>query len=259
MTNPYANCADELRARGMLPASYQAVYVAGSLVRGWGNALSDLDVYVVTDTVWDRPVVESASVPLDPPTLPIDVIRVDGVRWDVEYWSDRQVDQMLAKLGKDNVDAGGAGPNELSRYEMDFLERLGHARAVEGEGWLDARRAQLADSAFRQVMVSGALHYCDIYAEDAIGQLEAGDLDSAVLSARLAFGCAVDALLAGHGELGQSPKWRARRFRAADPAELSFEEYWATETMRDLDPAAPGGWVESTIGTCRRISAEVSL
>lgn len=253
---PYAAAEAELRARGLLPEAYRALYVAGSVVRGWGNATSDLDIYLVTDEPWAEAGQEIAPVALTPGTVAVNVTYVDGQRWDVEYWLDAQVDQMLAKVSAAEFEAHGGERNQLTRRELDFLERLGHAVPAGGADWLATRREQLRASAFRQIVVSDFLHYCDVYAEDALGQLAAGDLDSSVLSARMAFGCAVDGMLAGLGEFNQSPKWRARRFRAAAP-DMPFDEYWAIETMRDFDPAAPGRWVEHVIATCRRIALEV--
>jgi hypothetical protein len=43
------------------------------------------------------------------------------------------------------------------------------------------------------------------------------------------------------------------------PPELSFEDYWALETLRDLDPEAPGTWVETVLTVCQDIANEVKL
>jgi hypothetical protein len=106
-------------------------------------------------------------------------------------------------------------------------------------------------------MVARSLDYLDLSTEDATGQLDNDDVESAVIAAKLAFGSAVDALLASHGEFGHNEKWRARRMRAVTPKELSFEDYWSVETMRDFDPATPRSWVEQVLARCNRIATEV--
>ena len=42
---------DVVRPVGV-PESYEAVYAGGSLVRGWGNERSDLDIYVIVTQPW---------------------------------------------------------------------------------------------------------------------------------------------------------------------------------------------------------------
>ena len=50
-----------------------------------------------------------------------------------------------------------------------------------------------------------------LYEREGHGQLEAGDVHSAVLSSKFALGWAVEAVLASHGEFHEQEKWRARR------------------------------------------------
>src|SRR5205085_7176355 len=40
---------ESLASSGALPAEYEAIFVSGSVIEGWGHANSDLDVYVITD------------------------------------------------------------------------------------------------------------------------------------------------------------------------------------------------------------------
>ncbi|MFD0884807.1 hypothetical protein ACFQ08_09630 [Streptosporangium algeriense] len=249
----------ELAARGLLPEDHRAVYLAGSLVRGWGNSGSDLDVYVVSAAPRTAPSTALAPVALTPDHVPVEVVHVDGVRWDIEYWTDSQVDQMFAKVSWEEFDTNHSVADLLTSHEMDFLERLGSAVSVTGEEWLAGRRTQLESSAIRSILVSRALNLSDLFVEDAVGQLKAGDVESAVLSAKLAFGYAVNALHVSCGEFGHSAKWRARRFRQVEQTIMPFEEYWAIETMRGYDPANPAAWVEDVVLACRRISMEVVI
>jgi hypothetical protein len=258
MTDDYRSCLDELRRRDLLPADHHAVFVAGSLVRGWGNVSSDFDIYVVcAEAPTGTPAV--ANVGLRPDVVPVEVAYVNRQRWDIEYWTDGQVDQLLDKVSWHEFDTNQTAGDRLNRHEMDFLERLGYAVPVAGEDWLQRRRKQLDDSALRSVLVARALNFADLFVEDAVGQLKSDDVESAVLSARLAFGNAVDALLASGGQFGQSGKWRARRFRQVEQDVMSWDEYWTVETMRDYDPADPARWVESVVLMCRKISLEVSI
>jgi len=259
MEDRYRTCLGELDRHGLLPASYEAIYAGGSLVRGWGNDRSDLDIYVVVTEPWRSDEAQVETVALDPDTIAVEVVYVDKRRWDVEYWLESQVDQLFAKVAPDQLDGSLPAGKHMAYAEVAFLQRLAHAAPIDKDAWLDERKRRLDASPLGSVMALRALHMMDIYTEDAVGQLEAGDVYSAVLSSRLAFQYAIEALLASHGEFGESPKWFARRYLAADPPELGFDEYWALETMRSYEPDAPERWVEEVLGVCRRISSDVSI
>ncbi|MFI5911845.1 hypothetical protein [Dactylosporangium sp. NPDC051541] len=253
----YSRHLRRLQERRLLPEPVEAVYVAGSRVRGWGNVNSDLDFYVITADRWDGGGARLAPVALQPDTVVIDRVRVDREQWDVHYWMDSQVEQVLAKVSWTEYDTNMSAGAMLTPVEADFLERLDYAVAVAGEAWLVRRRQEMQRSALRSILVSRSIHRSHLFIEDAVGQLRSHDEQSAVLSARLAFGCAVQALLAEHGKLVQSPKWTARQFRETAQDVVSFDEYWALETMRSYDPADPGRWVEDVLAVCRRIAQAV--
>ncbi|GAA3690731.1 hypothetical protein GCM10022267_91370 [Lentzea roselyniae] len=187
-------CIAELRSRQLLPADVRCVFVSGSLVKGWGNAASDLDVYVISDAPWTGRHIETVSVRLESSTVPVDAFYVDGFRWDVEYWELRQIDQLLHSVSWSEYDGGSLTMHPLSRHEIDVLEQLTYAQALLGEEWLAERKSELAQSALRTHLIGQRLNLADVYVEDATGQLQAEDYECAALSARLAFGHAVDAL-----------------------------------------------------------------
>jgi hypothetical protein len=256
----YGSCLEQLGRRGLLPADHAAVFVAGSVVRGWGNAGSDLDIDVVLTKALSWDTSASVRVALDPDTVQVEFAQVGGRRWDIAYWLDEQVDQLFEKVSWDRFDLYRATGDLLATEEMEFLDRLTYAVPMTGERWLARRRRQIEQSAARDVIASRALKLADLFVEDAIGQLRADDLESAVLSARLAFGYTVDALLASHGQLGLSGKWRARRFRqVTDQDVLTFEAYWAVETMQTFDREAPGAWVEQVVELCRTTARGVAI
>lgn len=252
-------CLTELNDRGLLPTDVECAFASGSVVRGWGNQTSDLDIYVVSPEPWTGARVDTAPVSLDPPTVSVNAFYVDEQRWDVEYWQTRQVRDLFAKVSWAEYDEGGIGAYALGRHEVDFLERIAYAVPLHGPDWLDARKKDLRECAFRTALVGQRLNFADIFIEDAVGQMQAHDYDSAVLSARMALGNAIDALTASYGELGQSTKWRARRLRAVEQDIVPFEDYWRVETMQGFDPADPAKWVREAIEMCQRIAVEVQI
>jgi hypothetical protein len=258
MTVDVGTIVDGLRARQLLPSRVRAVFVGGSLARGWGHANSDLDLFVVVDRPWRSTTCAYNPVSLRPATVATEVVQVEHRRWEIRYWHDSQVEQVLAKVSPHDFPHGSAW-RTLTDIESTFLERLSRAVEVEGHDWLGRRQDELRRSAFQSIVVTDALLAADSHIEDAVGLLQSGDLDSAVLSARMAFGRAIDALLASNGELGQERKWRARRMRIVTSPIVSFEQYWDVETMRHFDPAAPRRWVEDVARLCGRISQEICI
>jgi hypothetical protein len=248
----------ELAGNGLLPPDRRAVCVVGSVARGWDNPTSDLDLCVVTGAPWSAGSSRSAPVGLDPDRIAVEVSWALDRRCEVKYWTDDQVSQVVAKVAPDAV-AAAPGGGGLTIDEIYLLARLDHAVPVEGEDWLRRRREDLRESDYRRFFARRALSQVDGFLEDALGQLSAGDLDSAVLSARLAFGYAVDALCTGYGQLEESAKWRARKVRAAAAPELPFPDYWAVETMSTFDTDEPEEWVRATLARCQELVAEVSV
>lgn len=250
-------CLAELTSRDLVPAGAHCVFVSGSLVRGWGNSTSDLDIYVISTGAWTGTPVETVPVRLQPAIVPVNAFFAGNRRWDVEYWQETQIEQLFGYVSWPAYDSGSLRTQPLGRHEVDVLEQLSYGRPLLGVEWLRAHQRRLADSALRTHLVSQRLNLADIYVEDAAGQLQSGDVECAVLSARIAFGHAVDALTARHGELGQNPKWRPKRLRAVDQPVLDFDDYWRVETMREYDPARPASWVRDVLERCRLIAVEV--
>jgi hypothetical protein len=255
----------ELTAAGLLPAERHAVLVVGSVAWGWDTPTSDLDVCVVAPRQWpggpDGPTNPVSSLPvlLDPDDIKVEVTKVAGRPCQLKYWTGAQVARTLAKVGWDAFESGALTQGVLSTEEYALLQILPRAIPLEGADWLRAAQERLHASAARAMACQRLLAFSDGLAEDAAGHIRAGDTDSAVLTAWLAYGRAVDAVMASHGELADNPKWRARRVREMAVPELPYADFWAVTTMRDLDPADPVRWVTEVLRTCQDLSAEVEF
>ena len=232
---------------------------------GWDTPTSDLDLCVFTPQPWPgapggptNPV-SSLPVLLRPDSILVEVTRVAGRRCELKYWTDSQLDQTLDKVSWDAFEAGELTQGVLSPEELGVLQALERAVPLEGEAWLRAKVERLTRSATRAMICSRLLTLADGLTEDAAGHLRSGDTDSAVMTAWLGYGLAVDAVLAAHGELGENPKWRPRRVRAAARPELPYDDFWAVTTLRDLDPADPVRWVNRTVRACQQLSAQVDF
>jgi hypothetical protein len=227
-------------------------FVSGSIVSGFAHELSDLDVYVVTEH--PVPAIEAAGYEtynVSPPLVPIVTEWRPTGRWDVELWLHTQIAQLLAKLSPEPADA--SREVVLSDEDIDFFYRLEIAVPVLGAEWLEQRQRQLRDGPIHQLVAARCFNTADGYIEDVEGMLSAGDLASAVLAARLAFGQAVDGVCAAHGSLQISPKWRARRVRTLPAEVLTYDAYWSIESMSELHRLGEESWCRDTLAVAGQL------
>jgi hypothetical protein len=256
-----ARILETLKSRRLLPDTCQAAFLVGSAARGWSNKKSDIDVYLVSTDPWPMPDLVGVPVPLEPAEVGWHSSYIDDRGWDLAYWLDTQVDQMLAKVSWTDYDRTRAASGDaLAPREEVFLERVTTCVPLMGEDWLARRRAEVESSAYRSILVTRSLGAADMAVEDTLGQLEDGDVNSAVLSARTALSLIVDALLEERGQYGSYiPKWRARRFQEADPTALPFSKYWELETMQGFDPRDPSKWINEVLTLCQDLSLKIEV
>jgi hypothetical protein len=248
-----------IRRHAPVPPGLQAALLVGSHARGWANEGSDLDI-VVVGTARPTEGINALPVPLDPPDIVFAGGYLDSLGWEVKYWLTDQVERMLDKVSWESFETNTAAAQSLVEQEELFLERLFTAVPLQGAEWLQKVRSRLSESAFRSVVTSRSLGFADKAIVDALGQSAAGDLTSAALSARSAFGHAVDALLESHDTYGSlTVKWRARRVQEAALPALPFEDYWSVETMAGCDRDDPRTWVVDTVRRTRRLMMAVEL
>jgi len=79
---------------------------------------------VSTDPMADERILH-APVPLDPKTLGVHAFAQGGRRWEIKYWLDAQVSQLLDKVSWDQFDAERMTGLRLTTVEELFLGRLG--------------------------------------------------------------------------------------------------------------------------------------
>jgi hypothetical protein len=243
----------------VIPEDAACVFVSGSLVAGWAHAASDIDLYVVTTA--PAAVTRTATVRLGLTSHPLPVVVAFGteeVRYDVEYWTTGQVDEMLSAV-QNAGSQGDALAAQLSYADIDFFFRLSIGVAITGDEWLSEARRRLAHAALPTILAGQHFQVADVFVEDAIGLVEVCDQESAVLAAQAALGHTVDGYLFAHGSFCPGVKWRYRKLIALPTGALSAEEYWRLETMRDLDPNNVRPWVEHVVETCQRLMLEVDF
>ncbi|MBU7048146.1 MAG: hypothetical protein HXS54_17055 [Theionarchaea archaeon] len=190
----------------------ETAFLTGSLVEGFGNALSDLDILVI--------VYNKSDYTVSPPENPMQK------RVDVEVLEHAEVDSAVYHLS--TMDITGKGfPGIMKEDELTVLHRL-----CIGIPFFNLENAYTIQ---KSIDCTYLAKYITIYfqahfrrmVEDAVGALQSEDFGTAFFNARSAFEYAVDAYLAFHGETNIRGKWRTKKLLKHDPSLM--EKYWKFE------------------------------
>lgn len=228
------------------------VFVAGSLVLGWGHATSDLDLYVVTeDQITISPGLEAFDrhVATSDPLIHIVIGELGPYRIDTEVWRASQIDEIIAGFTGRTPDQEKVEPG---RTEQDMLYRLATGRPLRGESWWAQRRDAINASSYGLWLAEQRKLIAEGYLEDVVGLLPAKDFETALYCAHEAFTLSVEAVLAVHGDYTVNRKWLYRRLQTFTPPEIGLDAAWDTFTMIGArDDMA--GWAERTAQTAQRL------
>ncbi|MBK3571229.1 hypothetical protein [Streptomyces sp. MBT62] len=244
-----------LHENGLPTPEAAAVFCGGPAARGWSDVVAEVRVRIVTEQSWGLPGAWPQSVPLDPGSVAALRVRVADRTVRLTCWTAAQVEAVLAKVTRERFEVPRAAPLLVEAEEL-LVEDLLTGCVVSGSRWISGQRVIAAAGAFREFVVTRSLGDAEGAVEDALGQLASGDVHSAVLSARKAFGHVVDSVLELAGCYGSyAPELRSRRFEEARTALMTYEEYWRLETMAGLDIDRPADWVEQVVEFCEKTIA----
>ncbi|MFL6130864.1 MAG: hypothetical protein ACJ73E_17590 [Mycobacteriales bacterium] len=229
---------DELAAVGRKAAARYpdavTAYLAGSLVEGYGNTQSDLDLFVLFAGAPPAAAGGGAAAAFDGAGIyRVDLDYTDGVRVDTECWPLPAVLDVAKRLNESPADDWTAPvslPEEL--FQLVHGIRIGMPVAAPAE----FERVQAAFD-WDHVCLLRYIRHMSVYtgsSEDAVGAVQAGDHGTALLTSREALGAAADALLAAAGSTNTKPKWRFTKLRGIGRADLG-DQILAAEL--DPDPA----------------------
>jgi hypothetical protein len=209
------------------------VFLSGSLLEGFGNPSSDLDVFVVhSDRSYDLPK-EGQSIHLGGALVNVDYS--DCIRVDTEHWVKQDIIDVASALSnpmKSELEVFNGPP--MHSFELAHSIRMGHP--ISGA---DAFRRLFNmfdwDSVCSRLCKSFLATYDDA-ADDAAGAIEACDAGTALVTSRVAVGAAVDAYLAARGMTNSKPKWRFAKINMLPEREV-LADYLSQELEHSADRA----------------------
>lgn len=194
------DAADQLRREH----DVEAVYLGGSLMAGLGNATSDVDVFVVQRG-------EASRVPQQ--------LLIAGHRVDVERRTTEWLEVLCRRFETHSILRDATAESRALASSLDDAVRLLNSRVIFAGDHFFALKAQLFETvdAVRRLLINK-------YAVDALGSVEdlwgnvlADDLCSALLQSQNLVLLALQAYLAGCGDLYMNTKWAWRKLERTAP------------------------------------------
>jgi membrane protease YdiL (CAAX protease family) len=194
---------------GRIPDTATAV-LAGSIIDGYGNPNSDIDVTVLARKPWDP-----ASGLLRPDRVfqfdgkSVELHFVENERIDLEIHPLAKVDALIKRLS--DYDPGDRRAPHIDPFAFQLLHQLRIGVPVAGDDELRRIRAEVPWHAVTEILRLRNESFYTGHAEDAAGAIKAGDAPTAVLASRRALGAATDCLIAAYGHTNPKEKWRYRK------------------------------------------------
>ncbi|MDQ0926459.1 putative nucleotidyltransferase [Bacillus atrophaeus] len=188
------------------------VYIAGSLVEGFGNGNSDIDVYVIYDSDKGFNIEQNGSneVLFKTELSYVNNIIYDGKRFDFEYWNINDVQAIINKVN--SID-----PNSeqylirLNKDETDFLHRFKVSQCIYNDELYSKYKQQISFEKLQFIQIVLHSEQYDGYIEDLQGAFSSGDLETSYLISHLLIETALASFLCSHGETNPSRKWLLRK------------------------------------------------
>lgn len=239
---------DDVLAQYPSFADAATCFAAGSVVRGWAHANSDVDLYVVLP---DRPAIDprfeyfERNISTADPTIYIVLGEFGAFRADIEVWTAAQVDEIIGRFSGAIRDQESP---DVEKSEQDMLYRLSTAKCLSGEGWWQERKTRIQQSSYGLWIAEKRKLSAEGYLEDTAGLLVSDDAHTAVLAAYEAFNLALESILAISGDLCITRKWLYKRLSEVRPPEIDPAEAWSRLTMQ----GAHDGPAEWALATARR-------
>jgi predicted nucleotidyltransferase len=187
------------------------VYLAGSLMEGFGNSTSDIDIYVICDEI---PTIEieddiPQSLLLTEQNLVRNVIH-EGIRLDFEYWTWSEFNRAILKLNSLNFKTNEY-IERISEDEFDLLHRLKFGKPiVNSERFEQVYNGIEFDNLGHYRVAVQNENYQGLL-EDLQGAFLSKDYGSAFFLSRLFLDRTMTSFLAANGETNPNSKWLYRK------------------------------------------------
>lgn len=197
------------------------VFLSGSIIEGFGNKGSDLDVYIISRE-------NQNNIPRDVPfkEFPFGTEYTflgHEILISVMLITENNLIKLLSKV---NTMLERKQVGSLDKKSIELYHRVYNGVAIKGMQNYQEYLGLLNIHIFSQSLHDNRTSYSENRQDDAIGALESGDIYTAFISARISLETAVEALLYLKGETNPSDKWLFRKlFKHFTPDEEWVKDF----------------------------------
>lgn len=211
-------------------------FLGGSLVEGYGNEGSDLDLIILTERrlqAEEVPIAIGRLVSFEEKQLIVS--KSGSIRLDIEI---RQLDYVahvrdaLLTAVRDN---NYFFSQILKQDTLEFVHDLRIGVPIQNHELHQELVDEFPWDELTHWLVGRFEYDAHGHLDDASAAVNAGDAGLALLTSRSTLQAAVDALLASRGATNPKAKWRFRKFESLGINELA-EEYLRYETDASVEP-----------------------
>lgn len=182
------------------------VFLSGSIIEGFGNKGSDLDVYIINRE--DQHIIPNDIPFKEFPFGTEYTFLGHEILISVMLISENN---LIKHLGKVNSMLERKQIGSLDKKSIELYHRVYNGVPLKGETIFREYSVLLNFHNFSQSLHDNRTSYSENRQEDAVGALESGDIYTAFISARISLETAVEALLYLKGETNPSDKWLFRK------------------------------------------------
>jgi len=213
----------EMFSETKLMSHASAAFASGSVIEGFANKLSDLDIYAITEK---HPSFKTCFIS---DNIKIDIIRLGDLMIDVEYWPLDMITRMIEKIDKLRLkDQTLLEP--LKPQEIRFCYRIRIGVPLFNEKLITEVKGMIDFMKLQKWQVARHLRSFDNRVEDTVGALQSDDYEIAFFNARDALESAIDAYLASKGFTNPMKKWRYKELvKIHSPEHEIVRRFWKLE------------------------------
>lgn len=211
LNNLLEDPSEILRYLNNVDYNTSVVYLAGSLMEGFGNSTSDIDVYVICNEIPSINIDKNISQSFlqTEQNLVRNVIH-KGIRLDFEYWTWKDFNKAIKRLNNINFRTNDY-IERLPEDEFDLIHRLKFGKPIVNLEMFNDIYNEISFDNLGRYRVAVENESCQGLLEDLQGAYLSKDYGSAFFLSRLFLDRTMTCFLAANGETNPNIKWLYRK------------------------------------------------
>ncbi|WP_242267229.1 hypothetical protein [Bacillus cereus group sp. BfR-BA-01518] len=190
-------------------------FVSGSLFEGFGNKLSDVDIFILCNKLPEKEDIKFKGTEYDYEAF-IDSgenlllnIQINKISFDIEFWDMEKIDNKLLEFFKGKHNPGYV-PN-LSKDEYDLFHRFKHGVPLFNNENFNSLREKVDFRILGNNLIDESTRFYLVLMTDVQGAYASEDFVSSYFMARILLETVLPAYLVLKGETNPKPKWLYRK------------------------------------------------